>query len=145
MIHLHNCYSALSSVACVVHMLNLHPCKNASSVGNSTVELLYMLPVPHSRMLFIASPTCVSCFFFFRHQAIDVLFLQCQFAPSLLSWLPSNGPRDLIDQGYAFGHTDCDSQLVNEFNLFAGAGSRIVDSSLCSFIPHVHPAFDPKG
>lgn len=68
----------------------------------------------------IYSLTNMCVFLFFpRHQATDVLFLQCQFAPSLSFWLPSNGPRDLIGQGYAFGHLDCDSPLANESGLFA--------------------------
>lgn len=79
-----------------------------------------MIPVTGSRRLFIASTTCMSFFFFSRHQAIDVLFLQCQFAPSLPPfWLPSNGPRALIGQGCAFGHPDSDSQLPNEFSRVA--------------------------
>lgn len=45
-------------------MLNLHWCKNVSFVGNNTVEILYTIPVPGSRRLFIASPTCVSFLFF---------------------------------------------------------------------------------
>lgn len=61
---------------------------------------------------------CVFLFFFFQ-TPLDVLFLQCQFAPSLPFWLPSNGPRDLIGQGCAFGHLGSDSQLANEFCVFA--------------------------
>ena len=69
-------------------------------------------------------------FLFFRHQAIDVLFLQCQFTPSLSFWLPSNGPKDLIGQGC--GHLDSDSQLVNEFCLYANHRGRELKSSYYS-------------
>lgn len=55
-------------------MLNLHRCKNVSLVGNNTVEILYTIPVPGSRSLFIASPTCVSFFFF-----SDSRLLMCYF------------------------------------------------------------------
>lgn len=99
-------------------LLNSNKCKNVQRHDKATVhntcsrlqETIYSL-----------GNMCV--FLFFTHQAIDVLFLQCQFAPPnptllLPSWLLSNGPRDLIGLGCAFGHTDCDSQLVNEFSLF---------------------------
>lgn len=89
--------------------------QNVSFISNNKVEILYTIG---SSRLFIASPTCVSFFFFFQ-TPLDVLFLQCQFAPSLPFWLPSNGPRDLIGQGCAFGHLGSDSQLANEFCVFA--------------------------
>lgn len=117
-------------------LLNSNKCKNVQQHDKATVhntcsrlqETIYSL-----------GNMCV--FLFFTHQAIDVLFLQCQFAPPnptllLPSWLLSNGPRDLIGLGCAFGHTDCDSQLVNEFSLFAHYTERTqADFFLGSYLP----------
>lgn len=99
--------------------------QNVLFTGNNKVKILYWTPDPGSRRLFIASPTCVSFFFF--QTPVDVLFLQCQFAPSLPFWLPSNGTRNLIGQGCAFGHLGSDSQMANEFCVFVHCRQRTKD------------------
>lgn len=93
-------------------------------------------PFPRTWRLFIASPACV--FLFFRHQPIDVLFLQCRFTAALPLWLPSNEPRDLIGQGCAFGHLGPESQLVNKFCMIPRPYSECKN-------PVREFTFNPKG
>lgn len=113
-------------------LLNSNKCKNVQQHDKATVHNTCS---KLQDTIYSLGNMCV--FLFFTHQAIDVLFLQCQFAPPTLLlpfWLLSNGPRDLIGLGCAFGHTDCNSQLVNEFSLFYWERTQ-ADFFLGSYLP----------
>lgn len=101
--------------------------QHVSFVSKKRNQILYRIPISSSRGLFIAWPICVS--FFFSESSLLMCYFYNQFALSLPFWLPSNGPRDLIGQGYAFEHLDSESSLANEFCVFRSqeAASRWVD------------------
>lgn len=91
-------FSCLTITVLWALLLVHHPCwicidaKNASFVGANTVEILYTIPVTGSRRLFIASPTCVS-FFFFSNTSL----LMCYFYS--VNLLPPSFGCQAMDQG----------------------------------------------